>query len=176
MLLASGAVNYFKMTEPHIFRNRELVGFESDEASKKYSLALEKFDAIGDQLKQLAKDDKVFLKMISDTYGELIQLYGFYEPDQHNALLLKAADSKMPEKYKTVGMAWIRAAIEEMTAMKERDKAVVKNMVSSNQSGILFIGLWHLESIANLMKQGCLQENSIPVRASERVIRNTSVR
>lgn len=173
ILLASGSVNYLKMTDPNLFGNRELVGFESDEASKKYSQASDEFETAKNQLKLLAKDDKVFLKMISDTYNEFAQLYGFYDPLQHNAILLREAEKKMPEKYKLLGMAWIRAAIVEMTAMKERDKATVLNMVSKKQSGILFIGWWHLDSIANMLNQRCLQENGIPVQKQNSAIQCT---
>lgn len=68
MLVAFGATNYLKITEPSLFRNRELVGVESNDASEKYKIALDKFDTAGDQLKQLAKDDVIFLKLISETY------------------------------------------------------------------------------------------------------------
>ena len=91
-----------------------------------------------------------------------MQAYGFYDPLQHNAIILREAEKNMPEKYKLLGITWIRAAIVEMTAMKERDKATVLNMVSKKQSGILFIGWWHLDSIANMLNQRCLQENGIP--------------
>lgn len=175
MLLAAGAVNYLKMTEPNVFGNRKLLGFESDEASKKYSVALNKFELAKDQLKILAKGDRVFLKMINDTYGELMVIYGFYDPLQHDALLLKEAEKKMPEKYKIAGMTWMSLATVEMKAMKERDKAVVENMISTKQSGILFTGLWHLESMANMLKQRCHQENGIPVKIRESAKQSTTV-
>lgn len=171
MLVAFGATNYLKIIEPSLFRNRKLVGVESNDASEKYKIALDKFDTARDQLKQLAKDDVVFLKLLSETYNELMVLYGFYDPQQHDAILLREVEKKIPDKYKKAGMIWFQAGLEEMKAMKERDKAVVENMISRNQSGILFIGLWHLDSVANLIKQHCIQESNTPVYRSEATLR-----
>ncbi len=164
VLTASGAVNYLKMTEPQIFGNRKLQGFEADESTKKHAVALAKFDLARDQLKELAKDDSIFLKKITETYGELMAIYGIYEPREHDVLLLKESEKQMPPKYKTAGMIWMKAAIEEMQAMKGRDRAVVENMVAKNQSGLLFTGLWHLDSVAQMLKQRCLQESGISIR------------
>lgn len=39
-----------------------------------------------------------------------------------------------------------------MKSLKKRDQAIVKNIISTNKSGILFIGLWHIDSIAKELK------------------------
>lgn len=79
-----------------------------------------------------------------------MMLCGIYDPQQHVAILLREVEKKIPDKYKKAGMLWFQAELEEMKAMKERDKAVVENMIFRNQSEILFIGYWHLDSVANL--------------------------
>lgn len=160
ILLAAGAPMYLKMTEPGLYRNRSIVGLESDSAASIYDISLEEFDAARDELKALAKGDKEFLGKISDTYGELMALYSIYEPSKHDELVLVAARKNIPEKYMEAGMKWIRAGLEEMTAMKGRDRAIVDNMISINESGVLFLGLWHLDSIANMVQQKCLESNS----------------
>lgn len=156
ILLATGATTYLKLTEPGLFRNRKIVGLESDQASSIYDIALDEFEVAGDELKKLAQGDSAFLEKISDTYSELFALYSIYEPVKHDQLVIAAAKKNIPDKYLGAGLKWIRAGLKEMAAMKGRDRAIVQNMISSGESGILFIGWWHLDSVANMVRAKCL--------------------
>jgi hypothetical protein len=151
ILLSSGAPTYLSMKEPGMFRGRELTGFESNVASQPYSKALAEFDQARDELKSLAVGDKKFLKTISETYGEMMALYSVYDPKEHDELIIRSATEELPAKYREAGLKWVRAGLKEMTAMKARDRAVVENMISRNDSGVLFIGLWHQGSITNML-------------------------
>ena len=90
-----------------------------------------------------------------------MQIYGSYEPTKHDQIILEAVDRKTPESYKLATRDWIRSALAEMKAMKERDRAVVSGMISKNQSGVLFVGLWHKDSILGMLKNECLKTPGI---------------
>lgn len=156
LLLATGPVNHLKIHEPGLFRGRYLLGVESEPASLKHDEALKNFDAARDRLKAQAAGDSEFLQKISETYGELMAIYAIYDPKAHDTLLLDAVRRNTPQKYMPAAEKWMRTALAEMNAMKARDHAMATTMTERNDSGVLFVGLWHLDSLASMVQKRCI--------------------
>lgn len=155
-LLSLGAASYLKFLEPDLFQQKTFVGFESAVATERHDVAFNKLKEAYDRLKAVSIGDSEFSRDIWDTSKQLFELYGNYDPRIDDEIL-KAAEKKLPLKYQKEGMDWLRTSLEELKTKKERDKSVAEGMVSADKSGILVVGLFHLESIAQLLKKECMK-------------------
>lgn len=151
----TGAESYLKITEPHLFKDRKFLGLEDKAISGDYERSSEKFNEARDKLKLQAQHDPEFLKKISETYDVLMALYPKYDPKIHDRLLLDGVVKNTPEKYKEASLDWMKAGIVEMQALKKRDRVTVDGLLNQNSSGVLLIGLWHLQSIARELQRHC---------------------
>lgn len=159
ILLVAGAATYLSIVEPGRLRGRPLAGVESENESNIHDEALDEFDQAADALKAQAKGDKVFLKMISETYTQFQQAYPTYDPILHDPKYIAEVRKNIPAKYAELGMKWFKAGLKEMAAMKDRDREIAKNLIERNETGLLLFGHGHLDSVALMLKESCLKSS-----------------
>lgn len=150
---------YLQIRHPERLKGIEIAGFESAEATQAFSKALAAVDVTRAHLDKLAKADRHFLSEVGSTSLQLDAFYPKYNPEVDHAKIIKNIEiDKVPAPYREATMAWLEARLDEFDARKWRDSAVVEGMVSRGESGILFVGSAHRESIDLLLEKACLAE------------------
>lgn len=159
----AGSVPYLKMIKPGLMKGRVLFGMEGQkeaddhrQASAKYDLTLKK---LKQQIDWQSIDGQEFAGKVRETEGELLALYPTYSPNL-DSMILEAALSKTPERYKKFISNWIAASLEEMKAMKKRDEKIAESLFSKDGSTIGIMGLAHLESVTSKLLDLCKREIS----------------
>jgi hypothetical protein len=151
-----GAAGTLRLTEPHLFINRQIRGFESangSAASDKATLAAE--EAL-DRLRALGKSDQEFMKNVNGTIMELDEMYSGYSATQDAALIQQIQSAEMPVAYRAVTIEWFKLKLAEMAADKLRERDVVANILAANASGILIMGSAHMNGIMTELRRQCL--------------------
>lgn len=154
----SGSAVFLKITEPGLMENKAFIGIESLAASKIHTEKLTQYDAarrkLTSQVPIETLEGQDFLKKIADTENDFLTFY----PTYISALdekILEVAMSKTPDKYKEEVKNWISASLDEMKAMKKRDEKMAENLYSKDGSIVATLGLAHLDSVMNLLKEKC---------------------
>ncbi len=170
----AGSVPYLKMIEPDLMQDRTLFGMEGKKENEGHVRALAKYDRTLSDLKQQinwsTKEGQKFSEKVRETEGELLALYSYYSP-KLDETILESALRKTPERYKKHVSNWIAASLDEMKAMKKRDKKIAETMFAKDGSVVGTIGLAHLDSVTSSLVDFCKSELSQSSSVGSKVVR-----
>ncbi len=139
------------MNFPESFEGHKLIGFDSDSEIKNEWLALKAIYEAKDKMKKFDNIDAVVVKFDKSLWNQ----YSSYIPSSSDEKLLESIRKNTPSQYQDVILQWAKAQLQEMTAMKNREEFITRGILSQNQSGMLFIGMLHLDSMSEKIKKKC---------------------
>jgi hypothetical protein len=154
--VALGPAFYLLIEQPELAKNLEIRGFESEEAIRAYDEASAAVEQAMARLKELAGLDQKFMSGISGTDFQLWMLYDAFDPvNDPEKILATIRLEEIPEAYRQATLEWLRARLNEMSTLKDREAAVADGMIGAGRSGILFMGEKHLEGVAAALAERC---------------------
>lgn len=162
LLNVYGPQMYLRATEPELFENAYLRGFESMENYDHEARIRKKRDQLFARLRNSLRNNRPLLHYVIDLRHEFDALHESYSSSAHDQKVLGelGADQFIPESKRGAILAWAKMELAVIDARLRRDKTIARRMVDEKRTGILIIGEGHLIPLARLLQEACRDEQS----------------
>lgn len=150
---------YMFSTQPQLFVNSYLKGFEDEAKGDLEGQIDAKRQQAYERLKSDLKDDPKFLDLLIQFRTALILANENYDPSVDDAKILEAIQD-FPNARRPAIFNWVKLELAALKARLSRDETTATRMAREGRSGILFVGHKHLNALARVLQAECRKEQA----------------
>lgn len=154
-VFAYGATSYLKMTDPGVFKGRSVLGYESQSKGDAFQAASDNFQIEAEKLQSGGRVSLAGLKALQSWIKSSLYYASSPEGEKLDAQKLATLRKKLSAKDLAASESLIQSRLKVLASMKARDQASIASILEQDGSGVAFVGLAHLKSYGDLLKQAC---------------------